>query len=403
MAKRIFELPRQDQLTKDKRKVLRLPAEGQYLIVGAPGTGKSVVALLRLQALANTENVHFLTFNHVLNHANKYLLDKKFETKMHTAMSWLYDLQWKIVKGTADTFNASKMPEVAPHQPNYQVLIDRFSLNNANLSGHSLIIDEGQDLPPEWYEAIESLSIENFFVVADQNQQITDQHSSREELETCLALDSDDVIELKENWRNTMPIATFCSYFYTDKASPKPAIPDRPSVNIPILYEYDILDKVKEQILKEYDFDPSKLIGIFVANETKRVDWMRRLGNDDKQRNNPSPVISTYSANQKGAVSIDFGQGGIVVLNDKSVKGIEFDTVFIQTDGFKNISGNEESLKKRLYVMSSRAREKLYLFKSQVQNSVLEAILPPEGEVIKFIPEGESNEIEIEILKRRKL
>ena len=196
MAKRIFELPRQDQLTKDQRKVLRLPAEGQYLIVGAPGTGKSVVALLRLQALANTEDVHFLTFNHVLNHANKYLVDDSFETKMHTAMSWLYDLQWKIVKGTADTFNISKMPEVAPHQPNYEVLIDRFSLHNANLSGHSLIIDEGQDLPPEWYEAIESLSIENFFVVADQNQQITEHHSSRTELETCLVLNSDDVIEL---------------------------------------------------------------------------------------------------------------------------------------------------------------------------------------------------------------
>ena len=403
MAKRIFELPRQDQLTKDQRKVLRLPAEGQYLIVGAPGTGKSVVALLRLQALANTENVHFLTFNHVLNHANKYLVDKKFEKKMDSAMSWLYDLQWKIVKGTADTFNISKMPEVAPHQPNYEVLIDRFALHNANLIGHSLIIDEGQDLPPKWYEAVESLHIENFFVVADQNQQITEHHSSREELETCLALNSDAVIELKENWRNTMPIATFCSYFYTDKASPKPAIPDRPSVNIPILYEYDILDKVKEQILKEYDFDPSKLIGVFVANNLKREDWVKRLAKDDSSRNNPSPVIMTYSASQKGDVNIDFGQGGIVVLNDMSVKGIEFDTVFIQTDGFQNKSGNEESLKKRLYVMSSRAREKLYLFKSQVQNSVLEAILPPEGEVIRFVPEGEDKEIELELLKRRKL
>lgn len=395
MAKRIFELPRQDQLTKDQRKVLRLPAEGQYLIVGAPGTGKSVVALLRLQALANTENVHFLTFNHVLNHANKYLVDDSFETKMHSAMSWLYSLHWNACR--------QLIPEENDYQPNYDQVIKNFEKHGLKLDGHSLIIDEGQDLPPAWYEAVESLHIENFFVVADQNQQITEHHSSRIELETCLALDSDDVIELKENWRNTMPIATFCSYFYTDKASPKPAIPDRPSVNIPILYEYDILDKVKEQILKEYDFDPSKLIGVFVANNLKREDWVKRLAKDDSSRNNPSPVIMTYSAYQKGNVNIDFGQGGIVVLNDMSVKGIEFDTVFIQTDGFKNISGNEESLKKRLYVMSSRAREKLYLFKSQVQNSVLEAILPPEGKVISFVPEGEDKEIELELLKRRTL
>lgn len=395
MAKRIFELPRQDQLTKDQRKVLRLPAEGQYLIVGAPGTGKSVVALLRLQALANTENVHFLTFNHVLNHANKYLVDDSFETKMNSAMSWLYSLHWNACR--------QLIPEENDYQPNYDQVIKNFEKHGLKLDGHSLIIDEGQDLPPAWYEAVESLHIENFFVVADQNQQITEHHSSRVELETCLALDSDDVIELKENWRNTMPIATFCSYFYTDKASPKPAIPDRPSVNIPILYEYDVLDKVKEQILKEYDFDPSKLIGVFVANNLKREDWVKRLAKDDNSRNNPSPVIMTYSASQKGNVNIDFGQGGIVVLNDMSVKGIEFDTVFIQTDGFQNKSGNEESLKKRLYVMSSRAREKLYLFKSQVQNSVLEAILPPEGEVIRFVPEGEDKEIELELLKRRTL
>jgi len=395
MAKRIFELPRQDQLTKDQRKVLRLPAEGQYLIVGAPGTGKSVVALLRLQALANTENVHFLTFNHVLNHANKYLVDDSFETKMNSAMSWLYSLHWNACR--------QLIPEENDYQPNYDQVIKNFEKHGLKLDGHSLIIDEGQDLPPAWYEAVESLHIENFFVVADQNQQITEHHSSRIELETCLALDSDDVIELKENWRNTMPIATFCSYFYTDKASPKPAIPDRPSVNIPILYEYDVLDKVKEQILKEYDFDPSKLIGVFVANNLKREDWVKRLAKDDNSRNNPSPVIMTYSASQKGNVNIDFGQGGIVVLNDMSVKGIEFDTVFIQTDGFQNKSGNEESLKKRLYVMSSRAREKLYLFKSQVQNSVLEAILPPEGEVIRFVPEGEDKEIELELLKRRTL
>ena len=125
MAKRIFELPRQDQLTKDQRKVLRLPAEGQYLIVGAPGTGKSVVALLRLQALANTENVHFLTFNHVLNHANKYLVDDSFETKMNSAMSWLYSLHWNACR--------QLIPEENDYQPNYDQVIKNFEKHGLKL------------------------------------------------------------------------------------------------------------------------------------------------------------------------------------------------------------------------------------------------------------------------------
>ncbi len=395
MAKRIFELPRQDQLTKDQRKILRLPEEGQYLIVGAPGTGKSVVALMRLQNLTNKNDVHFLTFNKVLNHANKYLVDDALKDNMHTAMSWFYSLHWDTCQ--------QYVPELENYKPDYSAAIENLAAKDFNLSGHSLIIDEGQDLPPEWYNAVESLNVESFFVVADQNQQITEHNSSREEIEICLGLQSDDVIELKENWRNTRPIALFCGYFYTDNASPKPAIPDRPSINIPILYEYDKLDKVTEQILKEYDFDPSKLIGLFVATDTKRDDWVRRLARDDKPRNNPRPIITTYSSTQKGEVNIDFSQSGIVVLSDKSVKGIEFDTVFIQTDDFKETFGGEEGLKKRLYVMSSRAREKLYLFKNQTRDSILEEILPKADATVTFIPEGETSEIKLEILKRRTL
>lgn len=395
MAKRIFELPRLDQLTKEQRKVLRLPADGRFLVIGAPGTGKSVVALMRLQALSHIGNTHFLTFNHVLNHANQHLVDDHNKYSMHTAMSWFYSLHWHTCR--------KYMPEKEDYQPNYEAAVNNLKACGYQLKGHSLIIDEGQDLPPAWYDAVQSLGVRNFFVVADQNQRITEYNSSRPDLEDTLTVEEHEVIELKENWRNTTPIATFSSYFYTDKASPKPTIPNRPSADIPILYEYDMLDKAKNQILMEYDFDPSKLIGVFVATDAKREDWIRRLAKDNEKRSNPPPIISTYSASQKGEVNIDFGQGGIVVLNDMSVKGIEFDTVFIQTDGYTDKSGTEESLKKRMYVMCSRAREKLYLLKSEKFNNTLEAILPKENEVIKFIPEGETEEIELEILKRRKL
>ncbi|AMO54986.1 hypothetical protein GZ77_00035 [Endozoicomonas montiporae] len=401
MAKRIFKLPRRDELTKDQRRVLRLPADGQYLVVGAPGTGKSVVALWRMKELENKQNVHFLTFNHVLNHANKILLGDDVSGNMSTAMSWLYDLHWNIVGGTAQTYHTDKMPEIEAHKPDYEKVSERFEQHNANFSDHSLIIDEGQDLPPDWYECIESLSIENFFVVADQNQQITDENSSRKDIEEVLGLENSDVIELKENWRNTTAIAAFSNYFYTDKTSPKPRLPNRPSVNTPILFEYKTIDRVKEQILSEYDRDPSKLIGFFVANENKREWWTKDLQKDDKSRKYSAPVVSTYFSDQKGSVNIDFGNGGIVVLNDKSVKGIEFDIVFILVDGFKPISNDKESLMKRLYVMSSRARERLYLLKSSSQTSILEEILPPEDETV--IIEHNGKKTEIELLKRRQL
>lgn len=376
MAKRIYTLPRLDQLTKDQRKVLRLKEDGQYLIVGSPGTGKSVVALLRTEKYLAHQ---FLTFNHVLSEATKQL--SKHKIKCDTAMSWFYALQWNVMSGTRDTFEQDKMPEVSSHKPDYNAVIERFERSGKSCNSSSLIIDEGQDLPPAWYESLEALEFENFFIVADQNQQITEENSSRKELEQALGLESKDVIELKENFRCVAPIAEFANCFYTDKSSPKPKIPNNPSTDVPILYDYDNIDKIKKQILDEYHFDPEKLIGFIVPNDNKREHYIKALKNDTATRHNPPPIISTYSANQKQDVDIDFSSGGIVVLNDKSVKGIEFDIVFIIIDDFQMVSGDIEGLMKRFYVMSSRAKEKLFLFKSSMRPSLLDNVLPKADEL----------------------
>jgi len=381
MAKRIFNLPRLDQLTKDQRKVLRLKKEGQYLIVGSPGTGKSVVALLRARQFIDHEESLFLTFNHVLSHATNQLSEVNVDCK--TSISWFYQLYWKLTEGKKETFAQDKMPEIEAHKPDYELVAEKFKNLDKDFGNYQIIIDEGQDLPPGWYDCLAELGYENFFVVADQNQQITEEHSSRIQLQEALGLVSGDVVELKENWRNATPIALLANCFYTDKSSPKPDLPNRPSSDIPILYEYDTIDKIEEMILSEYDRDPSKLIGFIVPNENKREWYTKKLGNDRVERNNSKPLISSYKSGQKGDVNIDFSYGGIVILNDKSVKGIEFDTVFIIIDDFVKNNNDIESLQKRFYVMSSRAREKLFLFKSANRVSVVEGILPTDENTLK--------------------
>ncbi len=393
-------LPKEQDLTKDQRIAIRKPADGQYLVVGAPGTGKSVVALWRLKKYADEKDIQFLTFNRVLNHANRALVGDSQKYEMNTAMSWLYDLHWNLVDGKRETYNKDKMPEISAHKPDYEKLMETFKNHNVDRSNLSLIIDEGQDLPSAWYVAVEALNIENFFVVADQNQQITDQNSSHDELIDLLGLEKADVIHLKENWRNMTPIAAFANYFYTDKSSSKPELPNKPSVHAPILYEYQNLDSVKEIILSSYDNDPSKLLGLIVANDCKREWWSKELKKDDKIRRESAPIINTYDSSQKNRVHIDFDQGGIVVLNDKSVKGIEFDEVFIIIDDFKSINNDKESLMKRMYVMASRARDRIFLFKSE-RKSILEEVLPPIGTTISIDRQGKVEELEL--MKRIKL
>ena len=387
MSERIFNLPGIDELNKDQRAVLRLKESGQYLVIGGPGTGKSVVALLRAIKYHQKDNYKFLTFNHVLNSSTKQI--SGIDLKSETAMRWFYNLQYELAPG--GDYEAKKMPQKLDsngneiqHSPDYDKVIERFENHmnqgvNLPASGTHFIIDEGQDLPKRFYESLQVLGFENFFIVADQNQQITEENSSREELTDVLGLENKEVIELKENYRNSSAIAKFAQHFYTDKATPAPNLPDRPSLDTPTLYIYERLNSCVSMIHREAIRDTSKLIGVIVATETKRESYTKLL---DKAAIYDDINISTYYNNSKQSVNIDFSMGGIVVLCDKSVKGIEFDTVFIVLDDLKIINNDTDSIKKRLYVMSSRAKEKLFLLRSAAIPNDVEWLLPTDDKLM---------------------
>jgi DNA helicase IV len=276
------------------------------------------------------------------------------------------------------------MPEVERFKPDYKILIKKIDELECEARTQHLIIDEGQDMPPPFYDALMHAGYENFFIVADQNQQITDDHSSREDLTIELELEPKDVIELKINYRNSYPIALFASHFYTDKASPPPDLPDRASLETPSLYTELTNENISTMIFREADKDDRKLIGVVVANDMMRDSYVNSMRNLDIALDNSHPVISTYSSKEKKSVSIDFSQGGIVILNDKSIKGLEFDIVYIILDGFKVYNNDQTSMKKRLYVMSSRAIEKLTLVNSQDNPTVL-SLLPTDEKIMKTV------------------
>ncbi|WP_162889462.1 AAA family ATPase [Vibrio ezurae] len=383
MSKRINELPQLHNLTKQQQRVLRLPLEGQHLVVGAPGTGKSVVALHRMKKYEGKGRIpKVLTFNHVLASHTSQLSD----CDLTTAMSWLYKTQYDLT--------AQYMPQRPPSpsekkkrevNPDYDQLKNIFSAYYGKVPIQDLIVDEGQDLPSGYYESLMELGFENFFIVGDQNQQITEDNSSRRDLEEVLGLSSDSVIELEENFRNTGPIARLCQHFYTDRASPLPKLPERPSLLKPTLLNYSTVNACAETILRAADRDSGKLIGVIVASETKREDYFKKFSQIDIPRDNEKPIISTYSSNQKqGNVNIDFSSGGIVVLCDKSVKGIEFDAVYVILDGLQIIGGDEDAMRKRLYVMTSRAKDELFLMQSALYpNKSVEALLPTDSNILE--------------------
>ena len=381
MTKRVNELPQLHNLTKQQQKILRLPLDGQYLVVGAPGTGKSVIALHRMKKYEGQKSQpKVLTFNHVLASHTSQL----FSCDPSTAMKWLYQIQYKLTtKYMPERTSPSNVKK--QFNPDYDQLKTIFRDYYKKEPIQDLIVDEGQDLPPGYYESLMELGFENFFIVGDQNQQITENNSSRQDLEMVLGLSSCDVIELDENFRNTGPIALFCQHFHTDRASPLPTLPDRPSLLKPTLINYLTVNSCVETILRSADRDTGKLIGVIVATETRREDYVNKLSTMDIKRDNEKPIISSYSSNQKHKnININFSMGGIVVLCDKSVKGIEFDSVYIILDGLKMTGSNEDLMRKRLYVMASRAKDELFLMQNaSYPNVEVEALLPKETHILE--------------------
>lgn len=380
MAKRKFALPGIHELNKDQESARALPKEGPHLIVGGPGTGKSIIALLRARRYHADNDYIFLVYNRLLKEASRQLVGNKVNNA--TWNSWFPRIYrtalggpipmgearngWRPIRWDAvikQIFSAAEIPP--PRKP-------------------FLIIDEGQDMPPEFYEALANMGYENFFVVADQNQQITEHNSSIQDLKDKLLVDK--VIELKENFRNAYPVARLAQEFYTGPDPPPDLPPAKPSIEKPLLVEYGPgcrydFPAIVVHILKRADREPGKLIGVITPNNQVRERYIQALSGADVRLDNGLPRIVTYASGGKCAVS--FAGGGIVVINCQSCKGLEFDTVFLaDIHEYPCNPIREDAVKRRFYVMVARAIERVVLLRDAGRHCPVDSILPIDENIL---------------------
>jgi superfamily I DNA/RNA helicase len=386
---RIFKLPRIQDLSKEQEAALARPLDGQHLIVGGPGTGKSVVALLRANKLAREPRDYvFLVYNHLLRQSNLHLFGGEQRLVAATWDTWIRQ-HWRELMN-------EDIPTIEPSKPSDYRAIDWVAVDRAIhippsdvevLTPPCVIIDEGQDMPPAFYNALVALGFEHFYVVADQNQQIHPERcSSRMDIENALAIESNDTLELKQNYRNSHSVARLARAFYTgDPASPPPDLPpESPSATTPELITYGrdggpSFQQIMQRILQLADRSPRKLIGIITPNNDVRKRFVNGLTQTQAELDNGRPPINTYASGRQEP--LDFGQGGIMVINAQSCKGLEFD-IAILADIDQHRSQDEYALKSRFYVMVARARERVTLLRTAQQNPVVEAILPNDPTIL---------------------
>ena len=380
MAKRKFELPGIQDLSKDQERVRALPKEGQHLVIGGPGTGKSVLALLRARRhQGDGDEYVFLVFNHLLERACVLLSGPRLDSR--TWKSWFFEAFRRLTN--------VKVPLLDVDRGNFKPIdwegVQKITNDTPpEQRSQFLVIDEGQDMPPQFYGTLVSLGFEKFFVVADQNQQITDENSSRKQISDCLDIDMPKVIELQENYRNNDRVARLAREFYTgDPASPPPNLPARKSQFVPKLYFYEKsgLSAVARRILRLAEQDPRKLIGVIAPNNHVREAYLNALRNVEVGPGNPRTNIMTYHMGHRAKVAFD--EGGIMVINAQACKGLEFDIVVLADIDEHNFRVQDPDHTKRLfYVMVARARERvIMLMKRGGRRDVLN-ILPKDQDIL---------------------
>ncbi len=391
---RRFELPDIQDLNKDQDAALALPLEGRHLIVGGPGTGKSVMALLRARRLLREMGekcYRFLAYNRLLDQSSRHLFGNEPLTAW-TLETWFRTV-WQV---------QARIPTLDPRPGSTFREIDweavkRF-IGDPNgyvpLNGRYrsplpfLVIDEGQDMPPAFYNALTNLGFKDFYVVADQNQQIhPEKCSSRQDLENALDIDPQGTLELTTNYRNTRPIAMLARNFYTgDPASPPPELPGvQASAVTPELWEYGArgmltLEEVATRILQMADRDPRRLIGVITPDNRVRQKYMEAIEAVNPRLDHGRPPIQTYVSGRQE--NLHFSHGGIMIINAQACKGLEFEVAVLADIDAHQPRNDADALKKRFYVMVTRARDQVILLRCGEPTPAIEQLLPDDPMVL---------------------
>ncbi len=376
-----MRLPSFQDLSKEQDTINNLPLNGVYLVTGPPGTGKTVIALYRAHMLSErSQRVRLLMYSRLLSqYVGSAINELAIKGVVDTYHSWFYHFYRKLYRATP--------PEIERFVYDWTEILNRINQEppRKNLLPH-LLIDEGQDLPAPFYTVARYLS-KNLTVFADENQTLTPNNSTIKKIAERLGIDSDDPPHrlgrwnyqtLERNYRNTVEIASLARVFYTGLKTGLPKLPERHGEK-PRLIATNTFQQAVDFIARYQQNHTDREIGVFLPSRELQGEAARAL----RQRKQRDPSWTNQIANYVGgkgsnADVLDFDNPGIKIVNYKSAKGLEFDTVFIPE--LQTLTDDPDGIdfKMMFYVLISRARDDLYLMYSGVEEPRVLKAFPPD-------------------------
>jgi len=364
-----MKLPAFKLLSKEQDKVNNLPLSGSYLVIGPPGSGKTVVALYRARMIQDQgEHTQLITYSRVLMGYIASGADaEKIQAIAVTYHRWLerqyrdlYRTQPPRASGATNSFKYD-------WQRIIKQVLEKPPPKGAIPYG---IIDEGQDMPAQFYTVARWMT-KNLTIFADENQRITEDQCTFDEIRRAanIAADETGTFRLTKNYRNTREIALLAQEFCTGLESDVAELPTRSGPPIVFKHHQAMAQSIL-QIKRFHELNPSAEIGVLLPTKYLVKKFYHKLlyaiGNDD--------VVHHYYRNRAKPVGEPvFDVPGINVLTYASAKGLEFDVVFLpelQSMYFSDPTAGD--FRMQFYVLISRARERLFMFYTGEKTRMLE-------------------------------
>ena len=341
-----FNFPDFEDLTEEQKNIWALSSSGKYLITGAPGTGKTVMSVWRLIKLYKDfeGDLKFITYGKMLNNYTKEVLSnlddsKEFdgiENSIETYYSFVNDWHKELFDTPAPKENTNERFPPFDFNAITDNLKQKYTLKN--IPKANFLVDEGQDLPPEFYQWIVGVTANNFTVCADEDQTIYPNQSSLSQIKNKAILNDNQSYNLTHNFRNNIHLGRALLKFHdliAGDPTKKPSIDEHEGIK-PVIKKSSKSEDIDEII--NLSKNTNDVIGVILSSKYDVKRWYQNIKKQRGSTGSNKYYVGAYW-NTNGGTDQDIRNARDTINNlDKvkilittvhSAKGLEFDHVFI--------------------------------------------------------------------------
>lgn len=340
-----MRLPNLNDLIEEQLVIYEHPPNQSLFVAGPPGSGKTSLAILRANFLRNTgQSVCLITKNRLL---------KRLASQLSSGFIRTETMHRFVAKAYSDRFGKFA-PEIRKFEFNWDEIMTTYTaVSHTPLLNH-LVIDEGQNLPREFFQWAISFGARTVTVFADEDQ-TTDPQRLSSSLTDIMNSGLPEPRRLHENHRNTAEIAAVAEHFHRSNLLPPGVVRRGRGGEKPRLVNIASWDEAAMIISARYR-NRGESIGVILYLQ----DDVRRLTNLLIAALPDARVDSYTSRSPEGSEDINFFSSGITVLSSESAIGLEFDTGYLQ-DLKRSLPCNFPEQFRRLYMLCARAKSSLTL------------------------------------------